>query len=99
MSVQATHLVQILAAGCIPSLYPKLKPDGISKQPHLVQVLAAGCVQCILKHLHLVDDRQVLVVWRHAQHKTVLPVQLHLARLTVLPGMQAEDSNMFHGRF
>ena len=60
------------------NLQPPPPPPGPS---HLVQVLAAGGVQRVLEHLHLLYDRQVVVVGRHAQHQTVLPVERDLAGL------------------
>mmetsp|Transcript_13522 Transcript_13522/g.28909 ORF Transcript_13522/g.28909 Transcript_13522/m.28909 type:complete len:454 (-) Transcript_13522:2570-3931(-) len=51
---------------------------------HLVQVLPARGLECVLKHLHLLDDCEVVVVGGHAQHQAVLHVESHLAGVPVL---------------
>ena len=65
-------------------------------KPHLVQVLAAGGVQGMLEHLDLLDDRQVVVVRRHAHHEAVLHVERDLAPLAVLPDQRVQRVRVGH---
>ena len=50
----------------------------------------------MLKDLNLLDDGEVVVVGRHAQHEAVLHVEGNLARIAVLPDQRMQRVRVGH---
>lgn len=65
-------------------------------------LISAGCgrtrrgLQRVLKHLDLLDDGEVVVVGRHAQHQPVLHVQRDLAHVAVLADQRVQRVAVRH---
>mmetsp|Transcript_10854 Transcript_10854/g.22568 ORF Transcript_10854/g.22568 Transcript_10854/m.22568 type:complete len:327 (-) Transcript_10854:940-1920(-) len=78
-----------------PPVQPHFRGAALEPQ-HLGQVVARRLVQGVLKDLHLVDQRQVLVVRRHGHHQPVLDVQGDLPRLPELPDQRVQRVAVGH---
>jgi len=63
---------------------------------HLVEVLAGGVCQRVLEHLHLAHELEVVVVWRHGQHQSLLDVQQDLSGIAVVSDESVESVAVGH---
>ena len=50
----------------------------------------------MFKDLNLLDDHEVVIVRRHAQHHAVLHIQWNLARISILPASSTAQSRTLY---